>query len=209
MSSDISLILNGLNLNQADSHQLPIELLPMYPPLDYEHKISICVDFSNIRYFTTQKVDICKLVKKLEGERNVFYRGVAGSGFKEDVEVINYIWKSCGYYTAFQIREPNGKEKFIDEVVKNMVQKSLLNRHMVNLKIVLVTGDGNKPPCGLLSFPEMVEYAITLFNRDVEVWALSNSIHDDFLKLRKKYPTKLTIIYLDMYKDELYSYSAY
>ena len=117
MSSDISLILNCLNLNKVDSPLLPIEILPMYPPLDYEHKISICVDFSNIRSFTgssKEKVDLCKLVKKLEGERKVFYRGVAGSGNKEDVEVINYIWKSCGYYTAFQIREPFEKEKFID-----------------------------------------------------------------------------------------------
>ncbi len=181
---------------------------------DYEPAISICVDFSNIRLQTdnykcplsqSKQIDVGAFVKKVEGDRKVYYRGVAGSSSNiKDCKFIDSLWKSFGYETYFQLRTFK-KERFVDEAVKNMIFGTILrSRHMVNLKIVLVTGDGNTSPYGLMSFPEMVEITICKYGRDVEVWSNSDNLHDEFLKLKRKYPTKLTIVYIDRWETELY-----
>ncbi len=209
-SNDISADLNALSLE----HKSPLEQ-PL--PVDTTQYVSICVDYSNIRHFYSTdrdiKVNVRKLVQLLEGDRNVFYRGVAGSSNSTfDMDVIKFFWGSCGYEMYFELRQPRQKETYVDEIVKSMILDKSLGphtSHMANLKIVLVTGDGNDNHKGCMSFPQVVEYAITKHNRDVEVWAISDCLHERFSRLRRKYPTKLTIMYLDNPKLDLYHHSIY
>jgi len=67
--------------------------------------------------------------------------------------------------------------------------------------LVLVTGDGNINN-GQTSFPIVIERVLRA-NWSVEIWSWKTSLNQRFFDIQKHFPTRMTINYLDPYRQDI------
>ncbi|CAM2727883.1 unnamed protein product [Rotaria socialis] len=151
-------------------------------------------------------VNVKNLVRVLEDDKLKIYiktRIAGGSKPPENLPVWNE-WASCGYKCIVAERSKSGREDGVDDMLHAHIlqllhiYKDTQTRSQV---LVLVTGDGNRND-NKTSFPDTLERVLTS-DWSVELWSWKQSLNQCYFGIQKFFPSRMTIKYLDSYRNNI------
>jgi hypothetical protein len=85
--------------------------------------------------------------------------------------------------------------------IQNLILKNKVNEGYIKQSLILITGDGNDNN-NRTSFPDIVTIALD-YGWTVEIWSWKSSLSNKFVDIQRKYPSKMKINYLDIYRSNI------
>ena len=156
--------------------------------------VHVLVDHSNIAIgalkATGKQLDIGRLVRCVEGRRDVRERKIVGSLESERTKVA---WQKLGY-TVTADKRP-GKEHLVDDTLHAQILETAGKIFNPRRVLVLVTGDGNNNK-ERTTFPKCVDSALKNDWR-VEVYSWRQRLHHMYNDLAEHYPEHVSVHILD------------
>ncbi|CAM4981492.1 unnamed protein product [Rotaria socialis] len=155
------------------------------------------------------RVNVKNLVRVLEdGKLKICIKSrIVGGSVDESIPRDNAQvwtdWESCGYKCILGVRSKNGPEVFVDDMLHAQILTILhsYNNTQRSQVLVLVTGDGNRNK-NQTSFSDTVERVLTS-DWSVELWSWKQSLNSCYFNIQKFFPSRMTIKYLDSYRNNI------
>jgi len=152
------------------------------------------------------RINTKKVAEVVEMQRNAVSRFVAGShGNSEGPIKWAQAWKDAGYKVT-SLPQFQRRGSGVDEMLCNEARFLLRSRSSDSGKntLVLVTGHGNQSD-GKAKFLDIIQQAISMHKSkwDVEVWCWKNSTSNTYTVLADQYPSRISVHYLDKYRNRI------
>jgi hypothetical protein len=170
------------------------------------HTAHVFVDNSNLMYGARSMpdgsrdervlLDVDALVDLMTKDTRCESRFVAGSNIPE---AVRRRWEGKGFKVMEELRAPGTGEQFVDEALHSCISRAILDE--LPQTLILGTGDGNEKE-GTNSFPGLARSAARN-GWKVVVWGWMSSTSPRFYDVKREFPDRIEIRYLDNHRDTI------